>query len=121
MLLIDLLHVDMVHMPLVEWIRLDNSIPIGLRLWAVGGIVSYVLALEALDLTQVPRCMAILTVLIVVASIATIGSIVSPITIVPPIAIAIPVSIVVVVYIMVVTIPNMMVVCSIVNMAIPTI
>src|ERR1041384_5941644 len=58
----------MVHMPLVERIGLDNSIPIGLRLWAVCGIVSHVLALETLDVTQVLWCLSILTV----ASIATI-------------------------------------------------
>src|ERR1041384_1651120 len=60
----------MVHMPLVERIGLDNSIPIGLRLWAVCGIVSHVLALETLDVTQVLWCLAILTV----ASIASIAS-----------------------------------------------
>src|SRR3954471_6665445 len=116
-LLIDLLHIDMVHMPLVERIGLDNSIPIGLRLWAVCGIVSHVLALETLDVTQVLWCMAILTVV----SIASIGSIASPIPIVPSIAIPIPVTIVVVVAIMVVTISTMMVMSSTVNMAIPTI
>src|SRR3954471_20570176 len=98
----------MVHMPLVERIGLDNSIPIGLRLWEVCGIVSHVLALETLDVTQVLWCLAILTV----AYIASIAS---------PIAIAIPVTIVVVVAIMVVTISTMMVVSSTVNMAIPTI
>src|ERR1044072_9863915 len=111
-LLIDLLHIDMVHMPLVERIGFDNSIPDGLRLWAVCGIVSHVLALVTLDVTQVLWCLAILTV-------ASIASIASPIPIVP--SIAIPVTIVVVVAIMVVTIPTMMVVSSPVNMAIPTI
>src|SRR3954468_1535562 len=101
----------MVHMPLVERIGLDNSIPVGLWLWAVCGIVSHVLALETLDVTQVLWCLAILTV----------ASIASPIPIVPSIAIAIPVTIVVVVAIMVVTIPTMMVVSSTVHMAIPTI
>src|ERR1041385_1572591 len=109
----------MVHMPLVERIWLDDSIPIGL--WAVCDIVSHVLALETLDVTQVLWCLAILTVV----SIASIGSIASPIPIVPSIAIAIaiaiPITIVVVVAIMVVTIPTMMVVSSTVNMAIPTI
>src|SRR4051812_6415990 len=104
----------MVHMPLVERIGLDNSIPIGLRLWAVCGIVSHVLAPETLDVTQVLWCLAILTV-------ASIASIASPIPIVPSIAIAIPITIVVVVAIMVVTIPTMMVVFSTVHMAIPTI
>src|SRR3954463_13940575 len=113
-LLIDLLHIDMVHMPLVERIGLDNSIPIGLRLWAVCGIVSHVLALETLDVTQVLWCLAILTV-------ASIASIASAIPIVPSIAIAIPVTIVVVVAIMVVTIPTMMVGSSTVHMSIPTI
>src|SRR3954465_15677618 len=101
----------MVHTPLVERIGLDNSIPIGIRLWAVCGIVSHVLALETLDVTQVLWCLAILTV----------ASIASPIPIVPSIAIAIPVTIVVVVAIMVVTIPTMMVVSSTVHMSIPTI
>src|SRR3954467_11751924 len=81
----------MVHMPLVERIGLDTSIVIGLRLWAVCGIVSHVLALETLDVTQVLWCLAILTVV----SIASICSIASPIPIVPSIAIAIPVTIVV--------------------------
>src|SRR3954463_5901596 len=107
----------MAHMPLVERIGLDNSIPIGLRLWAVCGIVSHVLALETLNVTQVLWCLAILTGF----SIASIGSIASSIPIVPSIAIAIPVTIVVVVDIMVVTIPTMMVVSSTVHMAIPTI
>src|ERR1044072_7491457 len=109
MLLIDLLHIDMVHMPLGERIGLDNSIPIGLRLWAVCGIVSHVLALVTLDVTQILWFLAILTV----------ASIASPIPIVP--SIAIPVTIVMVVAIMVVTIPTMMVVSSTVHMAIPTI
>src|ERR1041384_6526638 len=104
----------MVHMPLVERIGLDNSIPIGHRLWAVCGIVSHVLALETMDVTQVLWCLSILTV-------ASIASIASPIPIVPPISIAIHVTLVVVVAIMVVTIPSMMVVSSTVNMAIPTI
>src|ERR1041385_4683747 len=108
----------MVHTPL-ERIGLGDSIPIGL--WAVCVIVSHVLAPETLDLTQVLRCLAILTVV----SIAFIGSIASPIPIVPSIsiaiAIAILVTIVVVVAIMVVTISTMMVVSSTVNMAIPTI
>src|ERR1041385_2086943 len=106
----------MVHMPLVERIGLDDSIPIGL--WAVCGIVSHVLAPETLDVTQVLWCLAILTVV-------SNGSIASPIPIVPSIAIAIaiatPVTIVAVVAIMVVTIPTMMLVSSTVNIAIPTI
>src|SRR4051812_4182715 len=103
----------MVHTPLVERIGLANSIVIGLRLWAVCGIVSHVLTLETLDVTQVLWCLAILTVV-------SIASIASPIPIVPPIAIAMPITIVVVVAIMVVTIPTMMVVSSTVNIAIPT-
>src|SRR3954468_11969136 len=116
-LIINLLHVNMVHMPLVERIGLDDSIPIGLR--AVCGIVSHVLAPETLDVTQVLWCLVILTVV----SIASIGSIASPIPIVPSIAIsiAILVTIAVVVAIMVVTIPTMMVMSSTVDMAIPTI
>src|ERR1044071_8358348 len=89
-LIINLLHADMVHMPL-ERIGLGDSIPVGL--WAVCGIVPHVLALETLDVTQVLWCLAILTVV----SIASIGSIAYPIPIVPSIAIAIPVTIVVVV------------------------
>src|ERR1041385_3868953 len=61
----------MVHMPLVERIGLDDSIPIGL--WEVCGIVSHVLAFETLDVTQVLWCLAILTV-VSIASIATIRS-----------------------------------------------
>src|ERR1041385_8691183 len=102
----------MVHMPLVERIGLDDSIPVGL--WAVCAVVSHVLAPDALDVTQVLWCLAILTVV-------SIASIASPIPIVTSIAIAILVTIVVVVSIMVVIISPMMVVSSTVNVAIPTV
>src|SRR4051812_11137066 len=96
----------MVHMSLVEQIWLDNSSI--LQLQAICCIVSHVLALEALHLTQVPWRTHNLTVLTIIAFIA----------ISFPIAIAILVPIVVVVAIMVVTITPSMVV-SIATMVIP--
>src|SRR3954471_2511482 len=112
-LLIDLLHIDMVHMPLVERIGLaDSRIPIVvLVLRAHVGVVSHLPALVALNLAKVLLCIHPLTILVVVPSIA----------ISFPIAIAIPVTIVVVVAIMVVTVPTMMVVSSTVHMSIPAI
>src|ERR1041385_5386093 len=111
-LIIDLLHIDMVHMPLERIGLVDSRIPIVvLVLRAHVGVVSHLPALETLNSTEVLLSIHHLTVLVVVLSIS----------ISFPIAIAILVAIVVVVAIMVVTIPTMMVVYSIVNMAIPTI
>src|SRR3954471_364674 len=95
-LIIDLLHIDMVHMPLVERIGLaDSRIPIVvLVLRAHVGVVSHLPALVTLNLAKVLLCIHHLTVLVVVPSIA----------ISFPIAIAMLVPIVVVVAIMVVAI-----------------
>src|SRR3954464_14292101 len=98
-LIIDLLHIDMVHMPLVERIGLaDSRIPIVvLVLRAHVGVVSHLPALVALNLAKVLLCIHHLTILVVFPSIA----------ISFPIAIALLVLIVVVVSIMVVAItPN---------------
>src|ERR1041385_4963477 len=106
-LIIDLLDIDMVHMPLERIGLADSRIPIVvLVLRAHVGVVSHLPALETLNSTEVLLSIHHLTVLVVVLSIS----------ISFPIAIAILVAIV-----MVVTIPTMMVVYSIVNMAIPTI
>src|ERR1041384_7330777 len=102
MLIIDLLHIDMVHMPLVERIGLtDSRIPIVvLVLRAHVGVMPHLPALVTLNLAKVLLCIHHLTVLVVVSSIA----------ISFPIAIAMLVPIVVVVAIMVVAIyPTMIV------------
>src|SRR3954465_2627587 len=88
----------MVHIPLVERIGLDNSSILQLR--AICCIVSHVLALEALHLTQVSWHTHNLAVLTIIASIA----------ISFPITIAILVPIVVVVAIMIGAITPIMVV-----------
>src|SRR3954469_19153597 len=71
-LIIDLLHVDMVHMPLVERIGLaDSRIPIVfLVLRAHVGVVSHLPALETLNSTKVLLNIHHLTVLVVVLSIS---------------------------------------------------
>src|ERR1041385_6815441 len=113
-LIIDLLHINMVHMPLERIGLADSRIPIVvLVLRAHVGVVSHLPALETLNSTKVLLSIHHLTVLVVVLSISNSFPI--------AIAIAILVAIVVVVAIMVVTIPTMMVVSSTVNMAISTI
>src|SRR3954467_7921604 len=95
-LIIDLLHIDMVHMPLVERIGLaDSRIPIiVLVLRAHVGVVSHLPTLVTLNLAKVLLCIHHLTVMVVVPSIAISFSI----------AIAMLVPIVVVVAIMIVAI-----------------
>src|SRR3954464_9545752 len=109
-LIIDLLHIDMVHMPLVERIGLaDSRIPIVvLILRAHVGVVSHLPALVTLNLGKVLLCIHHLTILVVVPSIA----------IYFPIAIAILVPVVVVVAItptVIVSIATMMIMSMIMS------
>ena len=74
-LLIDLLHVNMVHLSFVEWIGLLSSAPITisiLRFRALRGIVSSLPALEASDVTQIflHWCRRVEMLLVAIPSIA---------------------------------------------------
>ena len=75
-LLIDLLHIDMIHMPLSERIRLLASrIPISIPILLLGtliGVVPCLLAFEASDVTQIflHWCRRVEMLLVAIPSIA---------------------------------------------------